>query len=284
MAIHPSVVVQCRRRGNVVPAGELARVAEEFLSFLVGVQFGRWSLSFPKRLDDTGASAVLGGLPTPWSSQLVANPNGIVLLEELGHDKDLVSLMEVSARELPNGQQWISEAVELLGSKSLRSYIRSQFFRSHLSRYSKSRRKAPIYWPLTVKSGRWGVWVYAPTLSREMLYAVASEALRREGHAEAEIARLERERLGGGTGRGLKALDKALDGERKLGEELRRFRQEAERIAGLGWEPDLDDGTVLCAAPLADLFPMWKEPAQYRKELRAGKYEWSTVSKWADQL
>jgi hypothetical protein len=79
-------------------------------------------------------------------------------------------------------------------------------------------------------------------------------------------------------------LDTALDAERKLGEELRRFRHEAERIASLGWEPDLDDGVALCAAPLADLLPMWKEPAQYRKELREGEYQWSTVSKWADQL
>ena len=79
-------------------------------------------------------------------------------------------------------------------------------------------------------------------------------------------------------------MDKALDEERKLAEELRRFREEADRVAGLGWEPDLNDGFVLCAAPLADLFPMWTEPAEYRKELRVGKYEWSTVSKWAGQL
>ena len=71
---------------------------------------------------------------------------------------------------------------------------------------------------------------------------------------------------------------------RCLGRQAEVFRNEVDRVAGLGWEPDLDDGIVLCAAPLADLFPMWKEPAVYRKELRAGKYEWSTVSKWAKQL
>jgi hypothetical protein len=116
------------------------------------------------------------------------------------------------------------------------------------------------------------------------LYVVASDALLRERHAEAEITRLERERASGDTARGAKALDKALDEERKIAEELRRFREEADRVAGLGWEPDLNDGIVLCAAPLADLFPMWKEPAEYRKELRDGKYEWSRVSKWAGQL
>ena len=41
---------------------------------------------------------------------------------------------------------------------------------------------------------------------------------------------------------------------------------------------------VLNAAPLADLFPAWKDAASYRKELRAGKYEWATVAKYADQL
>ena len=126
--------------------------------------------------------------------------------------------------------------------------------------------------------------MYAPTFTRETLYAIAAEALRREGHSLAEVARLERERAAGDSGVTAKALDRALDDERKLGEELRRFRAEAERIAGLGWEPDLDDGIVLCAAPLADLFPAWKELAKYRDELRAGKYEWATVARWADQL
>ena len=64
----------------------------------------------------------------------------------------------------------------------------------------------------------------------------------------------------------------------------RRSADEADRIANLGWEPDLDDGAVLNAAPLADLFPAWKDAAKYRKELRKGKYEWATVAQFADQL
>jgi hypothetical protein len=209
-----------------------------------------------------------------------------VLLDEAGHGADIVRRVKDADALAPKAaSDWLTEALTLLGSRSLRTYLRSKFFKEHLARYSKSRRKAPIYWPLYVPSGTWGVWVYAPRLTRETLYVVASEALRRERHAEVEIERLERERAAGGRGRGVKALDKALDEERRLAEELRRFRQEAERIAGLGWEPDLDDGIVLCAAPLADLFPQWhKELASYRDELRAGKYEWSTVSKWAGQL
>jgi hypothetical protein len=80
------------------------------------------------------------------------------------------------------------------------------------------------------------------------------------------------------------AVANALEFEEQLAEELRQFRDEAERIAGLGWEPDLDDGIILCAAPLADLFPAWRDAAAARREIEAGKYPWATVSRWVDQL
>ena len=91
--------------------------------------------------------------------------------------------------------------LQILGRGSVRDYLRRQFFKDHLTRYSKSRRKAPLYWPLTVPSKNWGVWVYAPMLTRETLYAVALEAGRRERLASGEIARLQREQREAGAGR-----------------------------------------------------------------------------------
>jgi len=41
---------------------------------------------------------------------------------------------------------------------------------------------------------------------------------------------------------------------------------------------------VLNAAPLADLFPAWKDAEKFRKDLRQGKYEWATVAQYAKQL
>lgn len=304
LEVHPrSIVRVARSRGLEVP-GEKADRAARLMSYLFGLAVGRWDVRLaldpanqpalgdpfdPRPACAPGMLVGDDGLPvavTPDGYPVPVPANG-VLLDEPGHGQDLGTAIEhVAAILFDDPDQMTADMLGALGSKALRTHLRSKFFKEHLSRYSKSRRKAPIYWPLYVPSGKWGVWVYAPRLTRETLYVVASEALRREGHAEVEIERLERERAaGGGGGRGAKALDKALDEERKLAEELRRFRQEAERIAGLGWEPDLDDGIVLCAAPLADLFPQWrKELAGYRDQLRAGKYEWSTVSKWADQL
>jgi hypothetical protein len=149
---------------------------------------------------------------------------------------------------------------------------------------SKSRRKAPIYWPLGLKKAGWGVWVYAPTLSRETLYGIAQEARRRERLAREAIARLEDEKAKGGVGRPVRKVVEELDAEAKLALELRGFREEAERVAELGWEPDIDDGMVLNAAPLANLFPAWPEAATQRRSIKAGKYPWARVSRWKDVL
>jgi hypothetical protein len=265
--------------------------AADLMSYLLGTAFGRWNVHSTESIGPVDPYAsnpriqpgrLVGPVGTDYP---IALPPLGLLLDEVGHEWDIERRISNAAAVLfGESEAEMAECLSILGGKLLRDHVRDGFFKEHLARYSKSRRKAPIYWPLNVSSGKWGVWVYAPRLNRETLYAVASEALRRERHAEAEIIRLEREQSSGGVDRGAKALNKALGEERKLAEELRRFREDADRVAGLGWEPDLNDGTLLCAAPLADLFPMWKEPAEYRKELRAGKYEWSAVSKWADQL
>ena len=110
------------------------------------------------------------------------------------------------------------------------------------------------------------------------------EAEQRLRLADQQIAHLQREAEMGDGGRKASVVAKELEAEQKLAVELASFRAEAERVANLGWEPDLDDGMVLNAAPLADLFPAWKDAAKYRKELRDGKYEWATVAQYADQL
>jgi hypothetical protein len=120
--------------------------------------------------------------------------------------------------------------------------------------------------------------------TRETIYAVAIEAGRRERLAIEAITRLQREHRRAATPGEARRLSEKLDAEEKLAEELRQFRLEAERIAGLGWEPDLDDGTILCAAPLADLFPAWTATKAARGELRQGMYPWATVAAWADRL
>ncbi|MBX7132280.1 MAG: BREX-1 system adenine-specific DNA-methyltransferase PglX [Fimbriimonadaceae bacterium] len=299
LRVHPAAVLSALNEARCLPPDALGRSARDLLSYLLGCAFGRWDVRAandigaagdpfaPLLLVAPGALKGADGLPVrePPSGYPLQFPLQGILVDEPGYRWDLVSGIEsVIGNIASDGQSLVAELTRIVGRSSLRDYLRRDFFKNHLAQYTASRRKAPIYWPLTVPSARWGVWVYAPSISRETLYAVSAEALRRESHASAEITRLERDRASGGGGRSASALDRALDAERSLAEELRRFREEAERVAALGWEPNLDDGIALCAAPLADLFPAWRELAQLRQQLRAGKYDWATVARWANQL
>jgi hypothetical protein len=275
---------------------------QAIVSYLVGVSFGRWDLriaseaeSVASRLMDPFASvpavppAMLGGggessLRNPPVGYPLELPQNGLLVDEPGRRWDLVACLNDAAKSIGNSAEAaLEEGLNALDGRTLRDYLRKGFFKSHLSQYSKSRRKAPIYWQLTVPTKSWGVWIYAPALSRETLYEVASEAARRERLAAETIARLQREQQEGGNGP-LRQTIEQLDAELTLAEELRLFRTEAKRVAGLGWEPTLDDGIVLCAAPLADLFPAWPEATKVRDKLRGGHYDWAAVARWAGEL
>lgn len=297
---HPQVLTAVRRDHRLLPPQEPQRTAEDLLSYLVGAAFGRWDVRIgrdpslappptdPFDLLPICPPAMLAGADGFPDSEIpagypVAVPGERLMVDEPGHVWDISAAAAGAAKAVADDPETLlSESLEIVGRKTLRDYVRKQFFKDHLSRYSKSRRKAPIYWQLSVPSRNWGVWVYAPALSREMLYALAREAARRERLGLEAITRLQGEQTGPGISSRKVAAE--LDAEEKLGEELRRFREEAERIAALGWKPDLDDGLVLCAAPLADLFPAWPDAKKTREELREGQYEWASVAQWSGEL
>ena len=57
----------------------------------------------------------------------------------------------------------------------VRHWLRREFFAFHLQSYSKSRRKAPIYWPLSTPSGSYTLWLYYPQLSGQTLYIAVND-------------------------------------------------------------------------------------------------------------
>jgi hypothetical protein len=302
LEINPRSIVRVVRERGLVAPGALAKEAERLLSYLVGVAFGRWDVRIGCDPSIAEVPSDLLSPPARYSPGMLLGANGVppvvapggypiglppdgLLVDEPGHSWDVEQRVADSAVALFGSEEPMGDALaELMKRPSLGGYLRSEFFKDHLGRYSMSRRKAPIYWQLQVPLKTWGIWLYAPRLSREMLFAVVRETEQRQRLAEQQIGHLQREAETGGGGRKASEVAKELEVEQKLAVELKSFRAEAERIANLGWEPDLDDGMVLNAAPLADLFPAWKDAAKYRKELRAGKHEWATVAQFADQL
>ena len=179
---HPQVLTAIRRDHRLLPPEQPRRTAEDLLSYLVGAAFGRWdvrigidpSLAPPpaELFDDLPVCppAMLAGSDGFPATEIPADypirvPVERLLVDEPGHTWDIDgAVVEIARALLDDADAVLSEALEIVGRKTLRDYLRKQFFKDHLARYSKSRRKAPIYWPLTVPSKNWGVWVYAPML------------------------------------------------------------------------------------------------------------------------
>lgn len=297
IGVHPKSIVEARRRLGVLPESDLASTALGFVSWAVGLAFGRWDVRPIRTSSDFDPFAPLPMSPPgmlvgtdgfPGSSAPPGYPLSLppdwVLLDEPGRSLDLVGAVEAASEAASTaGDQLLADAVSVLGRRSLREYLAKQFFRDHLSMYSKSRRQAPVYWQLTIPSGGWSAWLYAPRFSREMLFAVVREADRRLAAGAELIRGWEAEQS---AGRSARDAARRIDAERTLIEQLTELRADVARVAGLGWEPDLDDGFVLNAAPLSRWFPKntWKQAAEALGEIRAGSYEWSTIHRQRGQL
>jgi hypothetical protein len=163
----------------------------------------------------------------------------------------------------------------------LRDYFRKPagFFADHLKRYSKSRRQAPIYWPLVTPSGSYTLWIYYHRLTDQTLHSAIADFLDPKIKA---------------TG---KAIDEARNKKRveevnelsDLLDELNQFREELERVIKLPWKPNLNDGVLITACPLWRLFRHGK----WQKDLKAcwealseGEYDWAHLaySIWPDRV
>lgn len=292
---HPSVLVNLRRERGILPPEQPARTAVDVVSWLVGVAFGRWDARGPKATPDFDPFAPVplcppgmlvggDGFPSQFAPDgyPLALPSEGVLLDQPGHALDLPAAVEAAARAgLTNSDELVADAVDVLGTRSLRELLAKTFFKEHLSRHSKSRRQAPVYWQLTVPSCSWSAWLYAPRFSREMLYAVVTLADHRLAGAVERTRSLQED-----TSSSDRKRAKAVDEERTLAAELQELRDDVARLAGLGWQPDLDDGFVLCAAPLAKWFPRntWRQLDEQLASIKRGDYPWATVHKFRDAL
>ncbi len=175
------------------------------------------------------------------------------------------------------------EACEILGVKELRDYFRkpSGFFADHLKRYSKSRRQAPIYWPLSTASGSYTLWLYYHRLTSDTLYAAVTQYVnpkiadveKRVGQLEAELARA--------SGRAATELRGKVDEVKAFLAELHEFKAELLRVAALPYKPNLNDGVIINAAPLHKLFGLKKWAKDCREcweKLASGAYDWAHLA------
>jgi hypothetical protein len=255
-------------------------VSDTLNSWLVGVAFGR----FDPRLA-TGERS-LPHEPEPfdplpqrspgmWPEGEEAERRSDILVDDEGHIDDLVVLTRAAA-----------ERVHVDAPENLRVWLAREFFSLHIKMYSKSRRKAPIYWQLATPSARYAVWLYIHKITKDTLFRVQSDyAAPKLAHEERRLESLKSELGDGGTS----MQRRELAAQELFVEELRAFVEEVRRVAPL-WNPNLDDGVIINFAPLWRLVPQHKF---WQKELKAtwdslcaGGYDWAHLGMhlWPDRV
>ena len=265
------------------------------LQWCLGAAFGRWDARFalqpdqlpalggpfdplprysPGRLTETSPSSVHG------LSSFVS-PDGI-LVDDPTHQRDIVTsvrrVLQFIWQERADDIE--QEACQILEVPDLRAYFRDPrlFFHYHIKRYSKSRRKAPIYWMLQSAKKDYAVWLYYPRLNPDLLFHAGREYVDAKIFLESERLKEIQPARTGLTGVPLKTLERQIARQADLVEEIKTFGKELDRVALLEIKPDFNDGVLLNLAPLYKLTP-WKEAEKTWNELASGKYEWSSMGK-----
>lgn len=258
---------------------EASDQSTDLLSWAVGVSFGRfdWRLATKERAEPL--------VPEPFDALPATSPGMLpegsepfhrhqgILVDDPGHRHDLARLVEDVL-----GQVGVTPNVDV------RNWLQSQFFDVHVRRYSRSRRKAPIYLPLATSSGSYTVWLYYPRVDHQTLYTVVNDFVEPKlKQVEGDLAPLR-----------VKGKNRSREDERRyealqfLEQELIELRDQVLKLAP-SYKPSYDDGVQVAAAPLWPLFRN-KSWQKFLKEtwtkLEKGEYDWAQLAMnyWPDRV
>lgn len=275
----------------------------DLISYIIGSIFGRWDIRYAlnKKLFNGYVNITAPLLPvsigmlqdnngislinTPVNYPIDIDWDGILVDDEL-HPKDIVKhIKEIFYLIWGNNADSIElEANNILGVNTLREYIRKSgkggFWEDHIKNYTKSRRKAPIYWLLQSSKKNYALWIYYHRFNRDTHFkAIEYYVKPKIQQQESKLAELKLKRENFiKNGNSVKAIDLELEKTESFITELIEFKDALTRVALLDLTPDLDDGVILNIAPLHEIVP-WDEAKKYWNELLQGKYEWSSIGK-----
>ncbi|XQU69412.1 hypothetical protein OJJOAM_002143 [Cupriavidus sp. H18C1] len=196
-----------------------------------------------------------------------------ILVDDQGNPHDLARLIEE-----------VLVRVEVPESEDVRRWLQREFFAFHLQRYSKSRRKAPIYWPLGTPSGSYTLWVYYPSLTSQTLYTAINDFVEPKlKQVGADVTALRNK----GSAR-TRDDEKQFEAMQTFELELIELRDTLLKLAP-NYKPNHDDGVQISAAPLWQLFrhkPWQKVLKDTWAKLEKGDYDWAhlAMNYWPERV
>jgi hypothetical protein len=266
-------------RGEDENIAEAIDQTDGLLSWAVGVAFGRfdWRLATGER-EAPPEPEPFDPLPTKSPGMLPGDADPFytysgILVDDQGNPNDIAHLTEeVLAR------------VEAPLTADVRRWLRRDFFPLHLKQYSKSRRKAPIYWPISTSSGSYTLWLYYPSLTGQTLFSAVNDFIEPKLNQVGQDVTALRTK---GSARS-RDDEKSFEALLTLELELIELRDTLLAIAQ-NYRPNHDDGVQITAAPLWQLFrhkPWQKVLKDTWEKLEAGEYDWAHLaySYWPDRV
>ena len=252
---------------------------QSILSYGVGVAFGRfdWRLATGERAAPTEAEpfdplpAKSPGMLPDGAAPFHAHPG--ILVDDSGHTHDLAPLVE--------------EVLARVGAPipdDVRRWLQRDFFAFHLQRYSKSRRKAPIYWPLSTTSGSYTLWVYYPSLTSQTLYTAINDFVEPKLKPVGDDVTALRNKGSART----RDDEKQFEALQAFQLELIELRDTLLKLAP-SYKPNHNDGVQISAAPLWQLFrhkPWQKVLKDTWTKLEKGDYDWAhlAMNYWPERV
>lgn len=255
---------------------------EGLLSWVVGVAFSRfdWRHATAERRAPPEPDP-FDPLPTKSSGML---PDGAepfhhhsgILVDDSGHPHDLPHLIEE-----------VLNRVSVPIPDNVRRWLQKDFFTFHLKLYSKSRRKAPIYWPLSTASGSYTLWIYCPSLTSQTLFTAVNDFLDGPNGKLTQVSRECAELRLKGSSRSSED-EKRYEMLQTFEQELTDLRDTLLKIAPT-YQPNHEDGVQITAAPLWPLFrhnPWQKVLKDTWIKLEKGDYDWAhlAMNYWPERV
>ncbi len=249
---------------------------EKLVSLTFSKMFCRFSdlISVDKIASDQNVNKYLSDFDADFMKD-----NSLKMVRDCASNQEIVELLNDCLPEIFDDPAAAgSEILQITNHRSLESYISSPtgFFAGHLKRFSKSRRKAPIFWPISTTSSSYTLWLYYPSLTNQTLYTAVNDFV------EPKLKQVSRDAAtlrAKGSGRS-RDDEKTLEILQTLELELTELRDTLLQIAPT-YCPNHDDGVQINAAPIWQLFRYkpWQESLKDTwTKLENGDYDWAHLA------